>query len=148
MSFDLTGFGSIADLLNGVVSRIWPDKTKQEELKADIAKAQIAGVLQEQDNAWKNALAQIGTNTAEATSGSLFIAGWRPFVGWTCGVALAYNFVILPFLKFALVVFHWQGDIGSVPTLDLSVMSTVLIGMLGLGTMRTVEKVRGVASGH
>lgn len=148
MSFDLTGFGSIADLLNGVVSRIWPDRTKQEEIKADIAKAQLAGELQELDNAWKNALAQIDVNKVEAASTNWFVAAWRPFVGWVCGGAMAYNFVVLPFLKFGLVACHWVGNIADIPTLDLSVMSTVLMGMLGLGAMRTVEKVRGVASGH
>ncbi len=144
MSFDLTGFGSIADFLNGVVTRVWPDKQKQEEIKADIIKAQLAGELQEADNAWKNALAQIEVNKVEAASPNLFVSGWRPACGWVCGSAMAYNFVILPFLKFGLVACHWQGNIADIPTLDLTVMSTVLMGMLGIGGMRTLERIKGV----
>lgn len=141
---DLTGFGSLFDFLSGVVTRIWPDKTKAAEIQAEILKAQLAGELKDHEQLWNNATAQLDVNKTEAASGSIFVAGWRPFCGWVCGSAMAYNFVVLPFLKFGLVAGHWQGNIADIPTLDLSVMSTVLMGMLGLGAARTVERIKGV----
>lgn len=148
MSFDLTGFGSIADLLNGVVSRIWPDKTKQDELKADIQKAQLAGALQEMDEAWKNAAQQLEVNKVEAASTNLFVSGWRPFCGWCCGSAFAYTFILQPFLVFLMVAFHSSVDPKTLPVLDVSQLMPVLLGMLGLGGMRTFEKAKGIVSGH
>ena len=71
----------------------------------------------------------------------MFVAGWRPFVGWTCGVALAYHFVISPILGFVLVL---AGVQISMPTFEFSQLSTILIGMLGLGGLRSYEKMKGV----
>ena len=71
----------------------------------------------------------------------MFVAGWRPFVGWTCGVALAYHFVISPILGFVLVL---AGVQISMPTFEFSQLSTILMGMLGLGGLRSYEKMKGV----
>ena len=86
-------------------------------------------------------LAQIDLNKQEAAHKSMFVAGWRPFVGWTCGVALAYHFVISPILGFVLVL---AGVQVSMPTFEFSQLSTILMGMLGLGGLRSYEKMKGV----
>lgn len=84
---------------------------------------------------------QLDANKAEAASKSTFIAGWRPFVGWTCGAAFAWSFVLQPFATFILAAVHHTMTL---PTLDLSTMMPVLLGMLGLGAMRSYEKVQAV----
>ena len=83
--------------------------------------------------------AQIEVNKVEANSNSLFVSGWRPFVGWTCGVALCYHFVLPPFLTFVLYSFGQQITL---PTFDMGTLTTILMGMLGLGGLRSYEKVK------
>lgn len=86
-------------------------------------------------------LAQIATNTEEAKSSSIFVAGWRPFVGWTCGVALAYVGIIEPVARFfALVGFHYNG---AFPVIDTSLTMQVLLGMLGIAGLRSFDKLKG-----
>jgi len=87
-------------------------------------------------------LAQLEVNKAEAAHKSIFVAGWRPFVGWVCGVSLAYHFILAPFLQF---VFALGGIEQELPEFDFSQLSTVLMGMLGLGGLRTFEKMKGVS---
>ena len=86
-------------------------------------------------------LAQIDINKQEAAHQSMFVAGWRPFVGWTCGVALAYHFLIAPLLGFVLVLY---GIDTPMPEFEFSQLSTILMGMLGLGGLRSYEKMKGV----
>lgn len=94
-------------------------------------------------------IAQIEVNKQEAKSGMLFVSGWRPFVGWTCGSALAWTFVLSPIVQStAFYVAEFTGrdiDLTGLPSFDLAVLMPVLLGMLGLGTMRTYEKVNDVA---
>jgi len=71
----------------------------------------------------------------------LFVSGWRPFVGWTCGVALAYHFILEPFIKFIVVI---NGVDVELPAFDFSQLSSILMGMLGLGGLRTYEKMKKV----
>ena len=86
-------------------------------------------------------LAQIDLNKQEAAHQSMFVAGWRPFVGWTCGIALAYHFVLSPILAFVLVL---AGIDTPMPVFEFSQLSTILMGMLGLGGLRSYEKMKGV----
>jgi hypothetical protein len=116
------------DLANSVISRIWPDKSEQE-------KQEMAGALVLLQG-------QLNVNQAEAGSSSLFVAGWRPFVGWTCGAAFAFKFVGGPVL---VLVASYFGHPVTLPEFDYSEMSTILLGMLGLGGLRTVEKIKGAA---
>ena len=103
------------------------------------------------DNGIKIDLAQIEVNTEEARSGWWFAAGWRPFIGWTCGIAFAYTYIVLPLLQFS---FYALGSatlvkqLALLPTLDLGAMMPVLLGMLGLGYLRTEEKKSGVHGKH
>lgn len=86
---------------------------------------------------------QTDTNKIEAASASLFVAGWRPFIGWVCGMALCYVALIEPLGRFAAQV--WFGYSGAFPVIDTSLTMQVLLGMLGLGAMRSFDKAKGTA---
>ena len=111
----------IIDKVAGHVDKFTLDKEEKAQLIQEINKAQIE------------------VNKVEAGSSSLFVSGWRPFVGWTCGVALCYHFVLQPFLMFIL---SSTGNPMELPTFDMTTLTTVLMGMLGLGGLRTYEKVK------
>jgi len=119
----------ISSLLNNIIDRVWPDKTEAERLELELAIKQASGEI---DLLTK----QIEVNIEEAKSSNLFVAGWRPFIGWICGISFAYHFIVLP----VIVLFGVP-----MPVFDTQSLLTVLLGMLGLGGMRTFEKVKGVA---
>ena len=85
---------------------------------------------------------QVEVNKIEAASSSIFVAGWRPFIGWVCGVAIAYTYIIYPILLWALALNGYQTT--NVPKLETDALYQLVLAMLGLGTMRTFEKVKGV----
>jgi hypothetical protein len=87
-------------------------------------------------------LAQMEVNKAEAVHKSIFVAGWRPFVGWVCGISLMYHFILAPLIQFGFALAGHQQDL---PQFDFTQLSTVLMGMLGLGGLRTFEKMKNVA---
>ena len=87
-------------------------------------------------------LAQVEVNKAEAESGSVFKGGWRPFIGWVCGAAFAYHFVLQPFILFGVAVAGVA--IPELPTFDMGSLMTVMMGMLGLGGLRSYEKKQGL----
>ena len=87
-------------------------------------------------------LAQLEVNKSEAAHKSIFVAGWRPFVGWVCGVSLAYHFIVAPLLQFGFALSGMEQEL---PEFDFSQLSTVLRGMRGLGGLRTFEKMKGVS---
>ena len=82
-------------------------------------------------------------NTAESQHRSGFVAGWRPFIGWVCGMALAWHFILLPLCQFGLAVLGITPQ--ALPQFDMAALNTILFGMLGLGTLRTAEKAVGKA---
>ena len=87
-------------------------------------------------------LAQLEVNKAEAGHKSIFVAGWRPSVGWVCSLAMLYHFILAPMIQFG---FALGGVEQALPEFDFSQLSTVLMGMLGLGGLRTFEKMKGVS---
>jgi hypothetical protein len=113
--------GRIIDKVAGHVDKFTLDKEEKAQLIQEINKAQIE------------------VNKIESGSTSLFKSGWRPFVGWTCGIALCYHFVLQPFLMFVLLSI---GKPMELPVFDMSTLTTVLFGMLGLGGMRSFEKIK------
>ena len=127
MAFDpVTG---VVDLASTIINKIWPDKSEAEKQQLAAAVALVNG--------------QLAINQAEASSPSMFVAGWRPFIGWVCGSACAWNWLGLSVAKFvALLAFSKVLDIHPA---DVSEMMPVLMGMLGLGSLRTFEKLKGVA---
>ena len=143
--------GGLFDVAKAVINKIWPDPAQQAEAQMKLLQLQQTGELAELAAATDLAKLQIQTNIEEAKSTSLFIAGWRPMVGWTCGVAFAYAYILLPMLQFA--VYTWGSaemvkQVAMLPALNLDAMLPVLFGMLGLGSLRTVEKVKNAAGNH
>jgi hypothetical protein len=130
--------GPVSTLIGELIDRLFPNKDAQAKERAEL-------MLQAQQIDLQLAQAQNAVNQAEATSTSIFVAGWRPFIGWTCGVAFAYKFVVQPFLIFLLIACDSKFDYHALPVLDWSDMGTVLMGILGLGGMRTVEKIKGAS---
>ena len=115
---------------------------------AAFAKLQALQIGLEQQRIAADAAAQAGQlkiNAAEAANQSLFVAGWRPGIGWVCAAAFAYAYILQPFGAFAAAL---AGYHGTLPSVDISTMMPVLLGLLGLGGMRTVEKVKGINAGH
>lgn len=134
----ITGIGEIANFATNIVNKFFPDKTQAEK---DALTLQVqAMTLESQER-----MGQMDVNKAEASNASIFVAGWRPFIGWVCGSAFAWSFVLAPMVSYAAKL---AGHTVELPTLDLSQLSPVLMGMLGLGAMRTVEKVNGIKAGH
>ena len=129
---------SVANLGETIVDKIWVDADTETKLKA---KAMAA----EMQNEFNLLLGQISVNKIEAKSDSLFKSGWRPFIGWVCGLGLAYASIIEPLLRFiALSVF---GYVGVFPVIDTTITMQILMGMLGLGGMRSFEKHKKVHKG-
>ena len=125
----------IAETITGVAGKVLDKFVQDKDLKAKLD--------HELNMAFHEAnLAQVEVNKVEAASQNMFVAGWRPFVGWTCGVALLYHFLLLPLLHFIL---RATGNEVELPEFDFSHLSTILMGMLGLGSLRTYEKLRGVS---
>lgn len=121
--------------VTGLISEYIEDKDKAAELAYKVSTLAAT-------QSHEIALAQIEVNKAEAASGSLWNGGWRPAAGWTCVLALFNNYVMVPYIA----PFFLQGFGYEMPVLDLAIMLPVLLGMLGLGTMRTIEKRDGVAT--
>ena len=122
--------GPVSDILDKVVT----DKDLKEKLSHDIA-------TMAERHAHEVVKAQIEVNKTEAQHHSMFVAGWRPAIGWVCCLGMAGNFLIIPFVNMALELLE-TGVV--VPMIQLDLMMPVLMGMLGLGAMRTVEKVKKV----
>ena len=87
-------------------------------------------------------LAQLAINKEEASSGSLFKGGWRPFIGWVCGIAFFYHFVLNPIILFVIAIIGIE--IPDLPNFNMNTLLTVLGGMLGIGSLRTYEKQKGL----
>lgn len=135
--------GPLLKIGEGLINRFFPDPAQAAAAQHELQKMALTGELEQLARDSDLAKAQIAVNAAEAASGSLFVAGWRPFIGWTCGAAFAYKFVLAPAAAFALTVAGYPVEL---PVLDFTEMSTVLLGMLGLSGMRSFEKIKGVAS--
>jgi len=122
--------------VTGLLDKFIEDKDQKAKLAHEIA-------TMAERHAQERALAQIEVNKTEAASRNPFVAGWRPFIGWTCGIALAWHFVLAPFLMF---IAAWVGfDVPRLPVFDMDNLMTVLLGMLGLGGLRSFEKVKGIS---
>jgi hypothetical protein len=131
-------FQGISGLINTIRGKSPEDAAKLAELAAKYQEDVLAA-----DNAARQA--QTDVNKVEAASSSMFVAGWRPFIGWVCGTGLLVQFLINPLFTWVAALFH---RLFVFPSLDLGTLTTLLFGMLGLGAMRTYEKVNGVNSGH
>jgi len=131
--------GDVIREIGATVRQVIPDPGKQAEFELKLAE------LADRAEARETALleGQIGVNREEAKHANLFVAGWRPFIGWTCGAALAWTWIGAPLVNW---IASLLGAKLGAPALPPESIFPVLTGMLGLGVMRTVEKTRGVAT--
>ena len=121
--------------ISSLLDKFIPDATERQKLAHEIA-------TMAEKNVHEISMAQIEVNKTEAASNSIFKGGWRPFIGWVCGVAFAYHFVLQPFLIFVLTTLGQP--VPYLPEFDMASLMTVLGGLLGLGGLRTFEKYKGV----
>lgn len=125
-----------SNLITTIVNKFAPDATTVEHDK-------MTQALTEMQNQYSLLLSQVDVNKTEAASSSLFVSGWRPFIGWICGISLAYASVIEPIIRFvATVIFKY---IGIFPVINTEITLQVLIGILGLGAYRSYDKVKGTS---
>tara|TARA_B100000530_G_scaffold259794_1_gene173070 strand:- start:3689 stop:4096 length:408 start_codon:yes stop_codon:yes gene_type:complete len=126
---------SLIGPVTGLLDKFIEDKDQKSALAHEIA-------TMSERHAQELAKSQLEVNKVEAASNSLFVAGWRPAVGWVCVLGMASNFIVIPMTNFALAVM--ESPI-TIPLIETSTMMPVLMGMLGLGAMRSVEKVQKVS---
>ena len=126
---------SLINSLIGPATKLLDKVIEDKDQKAKLAHelATMADKL-----AHEQQLAQMAINKEEASSGSLFKGGWRPCIGWICGIAFGYHFVLQPVIVFIVVLIGM--DIPELPSFDMGTLLTVLGGMLGIGGLRTYEK--------
>lgn len=125
----------ILDLGNTIIQRVFPDPAQAASAKLELMKLQQSGELAQ-------ITGQLEINKVEAASSSIFVAGWRPFIGWVCGMALAYQYLVRPLaIGIAAAMGH---PLPALPGLDDNLWQ-LLLGMLGMGGLRTFEKTQGVA---
>ena len=126
--------GSLVGPVTGLLDKFIEDKDVKNKLAHDLS-------TMAERHAQELAKGQLEVNKTEAAHKSLFVAGWRPAIGWICGLGMASNFLLIPIANFVLAL---TGSAIVIPLLDTGEMMPVLMGMLGLGAMRTYEKKQGV----
>jgi len=128
---------AVLDIGGKIIDRIWPDPAERDKAKLELLRLQQEGALKEISG-------QLAINAEEAKSSSVFVAGWRPFIGWICGASLGYAYIGYPFLVWLCAIVRPSFVVPRL-TVD-NMLYELLFGMLGLGALRTVEKIKGVAS--
>ena len=126
----------------GIIDKLIPDPERAAEAKLRAIEMAQRGDLAALDAEMRLALAQAEVNKAEAQT-DMFRGGWRPFAGWTCGAGLAYEFLVRPLLPWIVALFG--APLEPLPNIDSEALMALLFGMLGLGGLRTIERVRGKA---
>ena len=125
--------GPLVDLVGKISDKVWPDPAKKIEAQTALLQMQQSGELAMLEKLGQSDNAQVEVNKIEAASDSSFKSGWRPALGWACGAGFSYQLLARPFLIGAGYDF---------PALDMETLASLTFGMLGLGAMRTVEKIR------
>lgn len=121
--------------ITGLLDKFIPDADEKAKIAHELA-------TMSEKHAHELAKGQLEVNKAEAGNRNIFIAGWRPFIGWTCGLALFWHFVGVPVTLF--FVSWFAVEIPELPSFDMDSLMTILLGMLGLGGLRTFEKHKGM----
>lgn len=133
---------ALIPLLGNLLDKFFPNPAEAADAKLKLMQMAQTGELAQLNADLQLATGQAEINKVEAANTSIFVSGWRPFVGWVCGAAFAFKFIGGPLL---IVIMASAGHPVTLPDFDFTEMSTLLFGMLGLGSLRTVEKVKGVA---
>lgn len=121
----------LADPIVKIIDELFDSPTERAEAKLKLLSMEMAPYL-----------AQLEVNKEEAKNINVFVAGWRPFIGWTCGAIFGWNFIAAPLVHWLVILAG--ASIPPIPTLGLAEVMPVLLGLLGLGSMRTYEKTKGV----
>lgn len=127
-------------IVDKVFDRVWPDPQKKAEAQLAVMKLAQEGSFKQIEVDLELAKGQMEINKIEAAGEGTFKSGWRPFIGWVCGSALAYEFIFRPLLCWAVAT--WVNTPTLPPELPMGDLMTLLFGMLGLGAYRTYEKVQ------
>ena len=127
---------ALLDIGGKVMDRLWPDPVQAAAAKLELFKLQQSGEL-------AVIAGQMDINKVEAANPSVFVSGWRPSVGWVCSSGLAIQFVVGPLAEWGSTLY---GTPVKFPQMDMGTRMPMLLGMLGLGAMRTAEKISGVAA--
>ena len=133
---------SLIPVFSQLLDKILPDKGAADAAKLEMIKLAQQGELAQINADVEIATAQSETNKIEAASTRLFVSGWRPFVGWICGLAVGFKFIGGPAL---FMIAQALGHPVELPVIETSELWPLLLGMLGLGGLRTVEKIKGAA---
>lgn len=124
-----------------IIDKVIPDPAAKAAAQLELIRLQQSGELAQLTAETELAKGQNAVNLTEAGSASFFVSGWRPFIGWVCGAGLAMQFLVGPIATWFAAL---AGRALAFPALDLGTLMTLLFGMLGLGAMRTKEKMEGV----
>ena len=143
MGMDITGLGAIFDFGSKVIDKIFPDKDAANKAKLEMLKLQQDGAFKELEMEFELAKNQSAINIEEAKNQNVFVSGWRPAVGWVCVLAYAFNYLMLPLANWAVQFADKSAP--AIVALDTGELTTLLFGMLGIGGLRTFEKIKGVA---
>ena len=127
-------------LIGKVIDKIFPDPSQAANAKLKMMEMEQEGDFKEIDASLQRDIQQIALNKIEAGSENVFKSGWRPFIGWTCGLGFAYAVIVYPILTWMAVVWN----ITPPPNLDSDLLFPVMLGLLGLGGMRSFEKFKGL----
>ena len=127
--------GALLPALGTLVDRLIPDTAAAQRAKDDMEAQLVA-------SANEAALAQVEVNKIEAAHSSVFVSGWRPSIGWVCAAGLAWVFVLAPVASWGLVI---SGVKAELPGIQTDYLLELVVAMLGMGGLRTFEKMRGVA---
>ena len=135
--------GALLPVVGKVLDRVIPDKAAAETAKMEMQRLYVEGDMRALEADVSLALGQMEVNKAEAAHSSIFVAGWRPAVGWVCVAGIGWQFFARPIAGWITVLI--DATLPMPPPLDMGDLMTLLGGMLGIGGFRTYEKLRGVA---
>jgi hypothetical protein len=127
------------DIGSQLITRLFPDPAQQSEARLKLLELQQSGVLAQLTADTDLAKGQLAVNQTEASNANLFVAGWRPFIGWICGSGLGYMFVLKPVLSPILTKLFGV----TLEALDTGTLMSLIVPLLGLGAMRTAEVITG-----
>ena len=132
----LDPISALLDVGSKVIDRVWPDPAQAASAKLELMKLQQSGEL-------ALIAGQMDINKVEAANPSVFVSGWRPGIGWVCGAGFAVQFVVGPLAEWGSALY---GHPVKFPQMDTGTMMPLLLGMLGLGGLRTAEKLADKAA--
>ncbi len=133
--------GDIIDAVSNLAGKAIVDKDKKNEILFKLEELKDKS----DERFHQELMGQVEINKVEAASGSLFVAGWRPFIGWVGGAGLAWSFIVGPAIEYAA---RFSGFAGELPEFDFNQLITIVLAMLGIGGMRTFEKYKGVSTNN